>query len=68
MGLRNPSHWVVLIVVLILVLGATRLPMIAKNLGQSMKIFKKEMKELSEDDGKNSSSNTPGNSGNTNQD
>lgn len=49
-GLREPSHWLILIIVLVLVFGASRLPMIAKNLGQSMKVFKKEMKDLSADD------------------
>ncbi len=60
-------HVIVLIVVVLIVFGAPRLPMIAKNLGQSLKIFKKEVQELSEDD-KNSSSNAPGGSGTSNQD
>lgn len=49
-GLRDPMHWLVLVIVLVLVFGATRLPVIAKSLGQSMKIFKKEMKDLRDDD------------------
>ncbi|BDA65713.1 Sec-independent protein translocase subunit TatA [Actinomyces capricornis] len=50
MGAFKPWHWIVLIVVVVLVFGAGRLPDIAKSLGQSMKVFKKEVKELREDD------------------
>ncbi|MBR5950832.1 MAG: twin-arginine translocase TatA/TatE family subunit [Actinomycetaceae bacterium] len=42
-------HIVVLIIVLIVVFGAAKLPDIAKSIGQSAKVFKKEMKELTED-------------------
>ena len=50
MGAFKPWHWIVLIVVVLLVFGAGRLPDIARSLGQSMKVFKKEVKELREDD------------------
>lgn len=43
-------HVVVLIVVILLVFGANRLPSLAKSVGQSLKIFKSEMKDLTEDD------------------
>ncbi|GAA2520496.1 twin-arginine translocase TatA/TatE family subunit [Rarobacter incanus] len=49
-GLREPSHWIILIIVLVIVFGAARLPSIAKNLGQSMKVFRKEMKDLNSSD------------------
>ncbi|MEO7124454.1 MAG: twin-arginine translocase TatA/TatE family subunit [Lacisediminihabitans sp.] len=47
------SGWHVLIILLIVVLlfGATKLPALAKGVGQSLKIFKNEMK--TDDDGKN---------------
>ena len=50
--LRNISAWHVLIVVLVVVLlfGAKRLPDLAKSVGQSMKIFKHEVKDLRDDD------------------
>ena len=50
--LRNISAWHVLIVVLVVVLlfGAKRLPDLAKSVGQSMKIFKNEVKDLRDDD------------------
>jgi sec-independent protein translocase protein TatA len=43
-------HFVIIaVVVLILFGGATRLPMFAKGLGQSIKIFKKEVDEVRDD-------------------
>ena len=42
-------HFIVLLVVLIVIFGAAKLPDIAKSIGQSAKVFKKEMKELTED-------------------
>ena len=49
---RNLSAWHVLIVLLVVVLlfGAKRLPDLAKSVGQSMKIFKNEVKDLRDDD------------------
>lgn len=49
MGLK-PWHIIVLIIVLLIVFGASKLPDIAKNLGKSAKIMKKEMRELTEDE------------------
>lgn len=50
--LRNISAWHVVIVLLVVVLlfGAKRLPDLAKSVGQSMKIFKHEVKDLRDDD------------------
>lgn len=50
MGAMRPWHWIVLLVVVLLLFGAKRLPDLAKSVGQSLKIFKKEIKELQEDD------------------
>ncbi|GGO97843.1 Sec-independent protein translocase subunit TatA [Actinomyces gaoshouyii] len=50
MGAFKPWHWIVLLIVILLVFGAGKLPEIASSLGQSMKVFKKEVKELREDD------------------
>ncbi|GAA4285549.1 Sec-independent protein translocase subunit TatA [Brevibacterium daeguense] len=46
----EPIHIIILIIVILLVFGAPKLPMIAKNLGKSMKIFKSEVKDLRNDD------------------
>lgn len=64
MGALQPWHWIVLLVVVLLLFGSSRLPGLAKSVGQSMKIFKKEVKELRDDkpddaDG-NAADNAPG--------
>ena len=43
-------HMVVLLVLVLVVFGSSRLPDIAKSVGQSMKVFKKEIKELRDED------------------
>lgn len=50
MGALQPWHWIVLIAIILLLFGSTRLPGLAKSVGQSMKIFKKEISELRDDD------------------
>ncbi|WP_251150992.1 Sec-independent protein translocase subunit TatA [Cellulosimicrobium sp. Marseille-Q4280] len=50
MGMLKPWHIIVLVVVILLLFGARRLPDLARSVGQSLKIFKKEVKELNEDD------------------
>ncbi|ACQ80315.1 twin-arginine translocation protein, TatA/E family subunit [Beutenbergia cavernae DSM 12333] len=45
----QPWHILVLVVVILLVFGASRLPNIARNVGKSMKIMKEEVKDLRED-------------------
>ena len=45
-------HMVVLLVLVLIVFGSSKLPDIAKSVGQSMKVFKKEIKELRDDDSK----------------
>jgi len=37
-------HFLIILVVVLLLFGATKLPVLARSLGQSMKIFKNEMK------------------------
>lgn len=37
-------HFLIIALVILLLFGATRLPALAKGVGQSMKIFKNEMK------------------------
>jgi sec-independent protein translocase protein TatA len=45
----NPMVLVILLVVLLLLFGAPKLPGMARSLGQSMRIFKSEVKELKGD-------------------
>lgn len=39
--------WVIILAVVLLLFGATRLPALSKSLGQSIKSFRKEMKDES---------------------
>ena len=52
---RNPVILLVLIPLAFLLFGANKLPKMARNLGQSMRILKSEVKEMKTDekDGKN---------------
>ncbi len=50
MNALKPWHIGVLLVVIILLFGAKRLPDLAKSVGQSLKIFKSEVKDLTDDD------------------
>jgi len=60
--IRNISIWHVLIVVVVILLlfGANRLPGLAKSLGQSMKILKSEVKDLTDDGKRTDSDVAPG--------
>ena len=46
----EPWHVILLVIVVLLVFGANRLPSVAKSLGQSLKIFRNEMKDLTGSD------------------
>ncbi|MEV1288898.1 Sec-independent protein translocase subunit TatA [Micromonospora sp. NPDC049679] len=50
MGALKPWHIAVLVVVLILLFGAKRLPDAARSLGRSLRIIKAETKSLADDD------------------
>jgi sec-independent protein translocase protein TatA len=49
-GVLKPWHIIVLVVVLILLFGAKRLPDAARSLGRSLRIIKAETKGLADDD------------------
>ncbi|WP_410809312.1 Sec-independent protein translocase subunit TatA [Micromonospora sp. 067-2] len=50
MGALKPWHIAILVVVLILLFGAKRLPDAARSLGRSLRIIKAETKSLQDDD------------------
>lgn len=50
MGALKPWHIAVLVVVLVLLFGAKRLPDAARSLGRSMRILKAETRGMAEDD------------------
>ncbi|MFV0425957.1 MAG: Sec-independent protein translocase subunit TatA [Beutenbergiaceae bacterium] len=58
-------HAIVLLVVILLVFGASRLPDITRNVGRSMKIFKEEVKDLRDDNDSGGSSSTTDSAANT---
>jgi len=46
----GPREIVILLIVVLVLFGAKRLPDSARSLGRSMRIFKSEMKEMKTDD------------------
>ncbi len=52
MFLREPSHILILLIVVLVLFGAKRLPDSARSLGRSMRIFKSELKEMNTDEKK----------------
>ena len=48
-------EWLIIIVVLVLLFGAKRLPDMARSVGQSARVFKGEMKGMRDDDGSRTS-------------
>jgi TatA/E family protein of Tat protein translocase len=48
--LREPSHILLLLIVVVVLFGAKRLPDSARSLGRSMRIFKSELKEMKSDE------------------
>jgi sec-independent protein translocase protein TatA len=52
MGFDNPRNLILLLIVVIVLFGAKRLPDSAKSLGKSLRIFKSELKGLNEDEKK----------------
>jgi TatA/E family protein of Tat protein translocase len=57
--LREPSHILILLIVVVVLFGAKRLPDSARSLGRSLRIFKSEMKDMKED-GKDKKDGTDG--------
>jgi sec-independent protein translocase protein TatA len=47
-GLDKPSHILILVLVLVVLFGAKRLPDSAKSIAKSLKIFKEEIKPTDE--------------------
>ena len=50
MGWEAPWHWVVLAIVVIALFGYKKLPDAARSLGRSLRIFRTEIKGMSQDD------------------
>ncbi|VTR75628.1 twin-arginine translocase TatA/TatE family subunit [Cellulomonas hominis] len=56
---EHPLTIVVLLVIVLLLFGAKRLPDLASGIGQSLKIFKREVRDLSDDDDPRKDATTP---------
>lgn len=52
----SPVQLIILLVVILLIFGAPKLPLIAKNIGKSLKVFKSEVKDLRKDEDETSAS------------
>ena len=50
MGAMSPTHWLIVLAVLLLLFGAKKLPEMARSVGQSARVFKGEMKGLKDDE------------------
>ncbi len=50
MGALSPTHWLIIVGVLVLLFGAKRLPDAARSLGRSARILKAEVHEAGKDD------------------
>jgi sec-independent protein translocase protein TatA len=49
-------HFLIILVVILLLFGAAKLPALAKSVGQSARVFKGEMKEMKKDEGADAAS------------
>ncbi|MDT7574529.1 MAG: sec-independent protein translocase protein TatA [Pseudonocardiales bacterium] len=49
MGALSPTHWLIIVGVLVLLFGARRLPDAARSLGRSARILKSEVREVGAD-------------------
>lgn len=50
MGKMSAWQIIILVVLVLVIFGSARLPQVAESIGKSLKIFKREVKELRDDD------------------
>ncbi|MEO6701281.1 MAG: Sec-independent protein translocase subunit TatA [Jatrophihabitantaceae bacterium] len=50
MGFDSPSHWAIVAVVVLVLFGYKKLPEMSRSVGRSLRIFKTEMKGMTDDD------------------
>lgn len=48
MGFSSISHWIIVLIIIVLLFGAKKIPELAKGVGKGIKTFKKELED--EDD------------------
>jgi sec-independent protein translocase protein TatA len=49
MGTLSPFHWIIVLLVIVLLFGAKKIPELAKGLGQGIKEFKKASSETTKE-------------------
>lgn len=49
-GLDSPTRWLILIALVVVLFGYKKLPEVTRSVGRSLRIFKTEMKGLTDDD------------------
>jgi sec-independent protein translocase protein TatA len=60
MGLDAPWHWVILLIAAVVLFGGyKKLPEVTRSVGRSLRIFKTEMKGLTDDDAARNTATTP---------
>ncbi|EAH8790764.1 Sec-independent protein translocase subunit TatA/TatB [Campylobacter jejuni] len=47
-GWSSPSHWLIILLIVVLLFGAKKIPELAKGLGKGIKTFKDEMNNADE--------------------
>lgn len=45
MGFSSISHWVIVLIIIVLLFGAKKIPELAKGVGKGIKTFKKELED-----------------------
>jgi sec-independent protein translocase protein TatA len=50
MGPIGPMQILIIVLIILLLFGATKLPNLARSMGRSMRIFKSEVREMKNDD------------------
>lgn len=58
-GMTSISHWLIVLVIIVLLFGAKKIPELAKGLGAGIKNFKNEMREDEKTDAITKSDSTP---------
>lgn len=62
LGNLTGAHLIIILVVILLLFGAPKLPGLARSIGQSMRIFRSEVKTMKDENGDDSDSSSPSSS------
>jgi sec-independent protein translocase protein TatA len=59
MGLEAPSHWIIIAVIVIALFGYKKMPDAARSIGRSLRIFKGELKDMTDHNAAPDTANEP---------